>query len=52
MTAATNGNGDSFYCINDPGAAVPEMSDYAAVAFITLALLIGWRVRRGYRPAP
>lgn len=31
-------------------AAVPEMSDYAAAAFITLALLIGWRVRQRYRP--
>lgn len=33
------------------GAAVPELEDYAAAAFITLALLIGWRVRQKCRPA-
>ena len=32
-------------------AAVPELEDYAAAAFVTLALLIGLRVRRSHRPA-
>lgn len=32
-------------------AAVPEMSPAAAAGFLGLALLIGWRVRRKYRPA-
>lgn len=32
------------------GAPVPELEEYAAIAFITLALLIGWRVRHKYRP--
>lgn len=31
-------------------APVPELEEYAAAAFITAALLIGWRVRKKYRP--
>ena len=30
---------------------VPEMSYYAGVGFLGLALLFGWRLRRKYRPA-
>lgn len=31
-------------------AAVPELEDYAAAAFIILALTIGWHVRRRNLP--
>ncbi len=44
----TSDGGVSFH---RPPAPVPELEDYAAAAFVTLALLIGWRVRRSFRPA-
>jgi hypothetical protein len=33
------------YCYGAP-AAVPELEDYAAAAFLVLALTIGWQVRQ------
>ncbi len=36
-----NPGGESVAC-----TAVPEMEDYAAAAFLVLALTIGWQVRR------
>lgn len=40
----TNCNGN--YCAGTYVAAVPELEDYAAAAFLVLALTIGWQVRR------
>ena len=41
-----------WYCVNAScsvaPAAVPELEDYAAVAFLILALTIGWQVRRSH----
>lgn len=34
------------YCYGTYSAAVPELEDYAAAAFLVLALTIGWNVRR------
>lgn len=31
--------------------AVPELSEWAAIVFIGLTLLFGWRIRSSYRPA-
>lgn len=39
-------------CTQSPnGAPVPELSAAAVAVFLGLALLIGWRVRRSFRPA-
>ncbi len=37
-------------CSTVPGASVPELEDYAIIAFLGLALLIGWRTRKRYCP--
>ncbi len=37
-------------CVHTPGAEVPELEDYAAAAFLILALTIGWQVRRRNLP--
>ncbi len=42
--------GDCNACPNPGGAEVPELSSAAAAGFLGLALLVGWRVRRSYRP--